>query len=383
MKKFWQRGRIVVGIVLVITAISGTAFADKLEETKNQLQKVEQQIKQQQNLLNQTKKQEKNVLAELESLENSIEKLEKELADLDNKLKQTETQVAQTENEIAQTEQELEQKIEILNQRLRDIYENGNVSYLEVILGAESFSDFVNRMEYLQLIFKQDVTLFEEVKAAKEALEAKKQELEKQKREILAMKTEASNKKAERELQVASRGKILEQIRTDKETYERMLDELEQTSRELELLIRQLQGDTANTPSQVSGKMAWPTAGRISSYYGMRTHPIFKTKKMHTGLDIAAPSGQNIVAAESGKVIYSSLSTGSWMGGYGNTVIIDHGGGISTLYGHTSKVLVRQGETVKRGQVIAKVGSTGNSTGPHLHFEVRVNGVPKDPLGWL
>jgi murein DD-endopeptidase MepM/ murein hydrolase activator NlpD len=104
---------------------------------------------------------------------------------------------------------------------------------------------------------------------------------------------------------------------------------------------------------------------------------------MHTGIDIAAGSGQPIVAAEAGKVIYSSATTGSWMGGYGNTVIIDHGGGISTLYAHASKVLVKQGQTVTKGQNIARIGSTGNSTGPHLHFEVRVNGTPKNPLGWL
>jgi murein DD-endopeptidase MepM/ murein hydrolase activator NlpD len=383
LNKFWQRGRMVVLSVLLVTAVAGTAFGDKLGEAQGQLKEIEGQIKQQQKLLDQTKKQERNLLSELKKLEDSIDKLENDLNGLDKKLKETENLVVQTEEEIIISQKELEEKIVVLNQRLVDIYEDGSVSYLEVILGAESFTDFINRIEFLERIVKHDVTLFEEVKAEKEALEIKKEQLEAKKKEIVSMKIEATNKKSEREVQLASRGKIWSEIRDDRVTQERMLDELEQTSRELESTIRQLQGGTVNTPTQVSGKMAWPASGRISSPFGMRVHPIFKTKRMHTGIDIAAGSGQPIVAAEAGKVIYSSATTGSWMGGYGNTVIIDHGGGISTLYAHASKVLVKQGQTVTKGQNIARIGSTGNSTGPHLHFEVRVNGTPKNPLGWL
>ena len=124
--------------------------------------------------------------------------------------------------------------------------------------------------------------------------------------------------------------------------------------------------------------MIWPADGPITSYYGYRTHPIHGVRKLHTGLDIGAGHGQTVVAAADGTVIMSD-----WYGGYGQTVVIDHGGGISTLYAHNSALLVSVGQTVSQGQAIARVGSTGVSTGPHCHFEVRVNGVPEDPLGWL
>jgi murein DD-endopeptidase MepM/ murein hydrolase activator NlpD len=126
--------------------------------------------------------------------------------------------------------------------------------------------------------------------------------------------------------------------------------------------------------------MAWPVPGysRISSYYGMRIHPIFKTKKLHTGIDIPAPTGTAITSAGDGTVIFSD-----WLGGYGKAVMIDHGGGMVTLYAHNSATNAKVGQTVKRGATIAKAGSTGNSTGPHLHFEVRKNGAYVDPIPWL
>jgi len=157
--------------------------------------------------------------------------------------------------------------------------------------------------------------------------------------------------------------------------YEKALDEMEEAQRKLNKMIAELQA------KQKKGYMgtatfAWPTPGytRITSPYGWRIHPIYKTRRMHTGIDIGAPAGSNIVAATHGEVIYAD-----WLGGYGKTVVLDHGGGISTMYAHTSVILVEVGQKVRKGQVIAKVGSTGVSTGPHLHFEVKINGNHTDP----
>jgi murein DD-endopeptidase MepM/ murein hydrolase activator NlpD len=131
----------------------------------------------------------------------------------------------------------------------------------------------------------------------------------------------------------------------------------------------------ADTPW--SGRFIRPVEGRITSGYGMRVHPIFKVRKMHTGIDIAAPTGTPIHAADSGVVVEAG-----YIRGYGYTVIIDHGGGVATLYAHCSAILVAVGQEVKQGQIIARVGSTGYSTGPHLHFEVRINGEPVNPLSY-
>jgi murein DD-endopeptidase MepM/ murein hydrolase activator NlpD len=156
-----------------------------------------------------------------------------------------------------------------------------------------------------------------------------------------------------------------------------MEEELEATSRELVSIIAQLEAEQKGTGGG-TGTFIWPTAGPITSYYGLRLHPILGTYRMHYGLDIGAPYGQSIYAADSGVVIFAN-----WMGGYGLTLIIDHGDGLSTLYAHTSDILVNVGDAVNQGQVVAKVGSTGYSTGPHLHFEVRVNGEPQNPLNYL
>ena len=148
-------------------------------------------------------------------------------------------------------------------------------------------------------------------------------------------------------------------------------------ARELETEILRKQ---SNNGEYVGGKMLWPVPGhtRISSYFGYRIHPIFKTKKLHTGLDIPAPTGSSVVAAADGTVISSGV-----LGGYGNAVLIDHGGGIVTLYGHNSSLLVSEGQKVKKGDQISRAGSTGFSTGPHVHFEVRRNGKYEDPIPWV
>jgi murein DD-endopeptidase MepM/ murein hydrolase activator NlpD len=163
----------------------------------------------------------------------------------------------------------------------------------------------------------------------------------------------------------------------DIKEFEKEYDKLNDYAKEIESKIVKLQ---KNTGPYSGGKMEWPVSGhtRISSPFGYRIHPIFKVKKLHTGIDIPAPTGTSIGAAAAGTVVYCD-----WLGGYGKAIMVDHGGGILTLYGHNSALVVSEGDTVSRGQTIAKAGSTGNSTGPHLHFEVRKNGSYVDPMPWL
>jgi len=162
--------------------------------------------------------------------------------------------------------------------------------------------------------------------------------------------------------------------------YAKALDDLEAMSKQLETIIRNLQVNTSDQPRRGSGKFTWPAPGysRITSPFGYRLHPILKQNRLHTGMDIGAPTGAKVVAGEEGTVIHVGSLTG-----FGNTIIIDHGGGYSTLYAHLSAYSVSKGQEVKKGETIGKVGSTGWATGPHLHFEVRVNGTPVKPDDYL
>lgn len=378
-----------VGILLTFSFLSVILFpvyGSELSRKRGQLQDVRSEMKEKRQLIREYRAQEKDVLADLSELEEAIEQKEKQLEVLEGRIKRNQRDVEKADRELKESEEKLQQQLDLLNARLRDTYKNGDVSYLEVILGAEDFSDFIKRLDFLSLIIKQDAELVDAIELQKVEIEERKAALEIKRKEFLAAQTAAENKQRELEAQSAQKERILSRVREEKAAYEQALDELEQTSRELESVIRTLQARQSYRPParpnsgvrQSNGRMVWPTAGRVTSPFGYRVHPIFGTVKLHTGIDIAAPNGTPIKAGDNGVIIFSG-----WMRGYGQVVIVDHGGGISTLYAHCSALLVGEGTNVERDQTIARVGSTGFSTGPHLHFEVRINGSPVNPLGWL
>jgi len=256
------------------------------------------------------------------------------------------------------------------------MYENLDKSYVETLVESKSISDFFERFELISRISKKDKEMMDLLYVAKKDSEEKKQSME-------GMKLE-KQKQAGESLQTldvlkVSRSNVEDQIKQISSTMnelDRQEDEITKQSQELEGQIRGLQKGA----KYAGGSMLWPSPNcrQVSSPYGMRFHPITKKYQMHTGIDIPASYGATTVAANSGTVIYAG-----WQTGYGYTVIIDHGGGISTLYAHSSKLLVSVGMHVDAGQAIARVGSTGLSTGPHLHFEVRRNGMTTDPLGYV
>ena len=273
-------------------------------------------------------------------------------------------------------EASMNEQNERLNARLRTMYINGNVGFLDVLLGSESISDFMTNMDRVQLIYESDKEVIEALEQQHRIIEAQKQYLLDLQAELVAYRNkEAEKKESLRQNQTQTAEKRAEVARNNKEL-EALLDAQLAEANRLVAEILRLQG----TEDYVGGTLAWPVPGvtRVTSEFGMRMHPILKVRRMHTGLDIGAPSGTTVVAANAGRVIQSG-----WNSGYGNMVAIDHGGGIVTLYAHHSSNLVSTGDIVVRGQAIAKVGSTGMSTGPHLHFEVRVNGEYKDPRGYL
>jgi murein DD-endopeptidase MepM/ murein hydrolase activator NlpD len=277
-----------------------------------------------------------------------------------------------------------------LGNRLIDIYEGGEPSSLQVLLSANSFTDLISKAEYMESIGEQDKRIAEEVGAAKVEVRAQRNRT-KQIRAVVASETRTiavrtEQVRAVREALLASERRLaaarsqkresLVAIKESKAEYLHEAAGLERASASLAASIQAAQASSSYTPSSDSTPSAagfiWPVSGPVVSPFGMRWG------RMHEGIDIAAAEGTPIHAAASGRVVYAG-----WMDGYGNLVAIDHGGGLSTAYAHQSSIAAGVGQTVSQGQTIGYVGCTGHCFGPHLHFEVRVNGTPVDPLGYL
>ncbi|MDI3535405.1 MAG: hypothetical protein PWQ82_1770 [Thermosediminibacterales bacterium] len=372
-------GILALVLAITFTFLTAAAFATDLDDLREKQEQIEQKIKQQKQRLEQVKKQQKTVLTELDQIERELEATKEDLENIQDELIKTEQNLALTEEELEEAQKKADEQFENMKERLKVMYKKGPVDYLDVIMGSKSFTDLVTRIEILKRIIDYDRNLLNELRKSRDLVAEKKASLEEQKAQIIAVKQEISSKKRKIEAKAAARESLLEKLVRNKKAYERALDEQEKALEELNRKIAEIQA-RQKKGYMGTAKFVWPTPGytRITSPYGWRIHPILKTKRMHTGIDIAAPMGSKIVAATHGEVIYAG-----WLSGYGNTVILDHGGGISTMYAHASKLLVRAGQKVKQGDTIAKVGTTGLSTGPHLHFEVRENGKHTNPLKWL
>ncbi|MFT9494004.1 murein hydrolase activator EnvC family protein [Anaerosolibacter sp.] len=369
-------------ILLIITTMLFTStfmidgFAQDVTSQKNKLNQLNQQIKNIKNKLLENEKKEESLSAQIKSINKEIEDSESEINELNLKINETEEQIEETKHELQEAQDNINEKNDVLGARLNVMYKNGNLSYLQVLLESTSFVDMMSRLDMVKRIVESDMELLKFMRAQKDKINNDKKLLENQQANMVDLAN--SIKRKQQEL-VVSRGKIdrlKKDILTDNKKLEQQEDEMNRYAKEIASEIRGLQTNEVYK----GGKFAWPAPGysRITSPFGYRIHPILKTKKLHTGMDIAVPTGKNIVAAESGTVIFSG-----WKGGYGNTVMVDHGSGLVTMYPHNSKLVVKKGDKVKREQVVAKAGSTGLSTGPHLHFEVRKNGEYVDPKPWL
>ena len=375
-----MRRKSLATLLMMVFFISAVlpVYADELEETRRQLEAISRNIDATQSKVTSVKKQESSIMGQIQSLEKEISSTENQITATEDRIAFLQDSIVATQADIEETEQNLKEKSELLSERLVVLHEQGEVTYLEVLLSATDFKDFLTRYEMVNSIIEQDVDLIASINQDKQDLEMRKSDLEVKKKELENALKQQESMRAQLDEQKAEKKQILASVQNERAAFEKALQELEETSRQLEQMIRQLQGGSSEALG--TGVYTWPTPGftTITSPYGMRYHPILKTRKMHTGVDIGAPMSATIVAADSGKVIHAG-----WMGGYGQVIVIDHGNGVSTLYAHQSAFLVGNGATVSKGQAIGKVGSTGWSTGPHLHFEVRINGSYTDPMPYI
>ncbi|WP_432646859.1 murein hydrolase activator EnvC family protein [Mitsuokella sp.] len=307
-----------------------------------------------------------------EAADAAIEKHKERRAELD----ETEARIKENETELAALQKDYEAKQARLGRRVRDIYINGQISYLDVLFGAKDFQDFLTRMDLLKRIIREDYELVKDVQEVKDSMELRQAGLEQDRATQAEQEEEAHLARADMEEKVKRREALIERLKTDKNLIDQQYDELMRASRQIGEMLR---GDgMGNMPALGSGAMIWPISGPVTSEFGWRVHPITGTRKFHSGIDIGGDYGLPVHAAQSGTVEYAG-----WISGYGNTVIINHGGGITSLYGHNQSLSVSAGQQVRQGEVISYCGSTGNSTGPHCHFEVRQNGEPVSPYSYL
>lgn len=395
-KSTYMASFLALSILLGGQAIHMPAYADDLDD---QVQDLQGQIDS--SRLEQENWQQviEDVSAKLKQIQADLDAANARLQSIQTKQAEINAQIAQTQNEIVKMEAYLKTRQDVLNRRVRAIYMHGQLNYLEVILGANSFSDFANRVELLKRVIRSDYNLILEIQKQKAAIEAKKAQLEEDKRQLDALAAEEEKTRQEIAKKKAEQQKVLDAAKSNKAAAAQMEQDLNAQLASVRNLIQQRLaaaeaarqaaqqqaasddeggGGSDDNYVQGTGAMGWPCSGPITSPFGYRTHPIFGTTIFHAGIDIGVDYGTPIHAADSGVVVYSG-----WISGYGNAVIIDHGGGISTLYGHNQSLAVSEGQSVSKGSVIAYAGSTGNSTGPHCHFEVDVNGSPVNPMGYL
>lgn len=345
----------------------------------SQSQQLQDQIDQANEELTQTQSELSDNLKEVEELDEKIKVSEAELEELNKQVEELKTSMNQIETELNEVTEKYEKQKAIFEKRVVALYETGEIDYLDILLNSNSLSEFISSYYVIAEITEADNDLLNDIADKKDKIALEKEKLENEKKELSTL-VETQNRTS----------KILQNTKKIRENYisklsdeekakQAQIDEMTKQYEEINKQILELAEQGLDT-QYIGGELAWPVPGytKITSKYGMRVHPITGQYKLHTGVDIGAPMGANFIAANDGIVVKSEYNSA-----YGRMVIIDHGGGISTLYAHGSEFLVEVGQTVKRGDAVLKVGSSGYSTGPHAHFEVRINGVVTDPMPYI
>ena len=367
-----------IGLVLVLIFMSSQIFASTMSELEKQKEDIEAAFEETQAGL-------ANAREQLTVANENIKNLELDILEIGQDIEDLEGQVALKQEEIQSIRDQIvvieEKQVELYEQaktRIRVMYEYGSAGYLEVLLDSKDLVDLFSRMEYINRLVEFDQNLFTELDGIKSEVERQEVQLEIQESQLNHMTAEATLQKKQLENKVVSKNLEVANILEDQELYNQRMDELEEEEARVDEEIKELIRQSKLKYS--GGKMDWPVPGwyNISSPFGPRLHPIYKTWRNHNGIDIPAYSGTPIVAAASGEVVIAQYSSS-----YGNYVLLDHGDGYATIYAHCSKLLVTVGQAVARGEAIAKVGTTGWSTGNHLHFGVQVGGEWVDPMEYV
>ena len=371
--------KVLCGILaFIICSIHIASYAEDYDIQKEQ-EEIKNKIEQSTNDLQNVQEELSDNMKQVIEIDEKISTSQEEIDKLNSQIYELQGYIDQVQEQLDFVEEKYNSQEEVLKERLIAMYEAGETHYIDILLSSKNISEFLSNCYLVSQMAENDKGLLKEMGERKEEMSSIKEQLDKAMQEIGTVKQDQNKKATILENTKKIRESYTAQLSEQEKQIQLQIDEYNQRFQEINSQILELAKQGLDT-KYIGGELAWPVPGytRITSKYGMRTHPITGVYKLHTGVDIGAPMGASFIAANDGIVVKASYNSA-----YGNMVIIDHGGGISTLYAHGSEILVQEGEMVKRNQQVLKVGSTGYSTGAHAHFEVRINGVVTDPMPYI
>lgn len=381
------------GVTIALFALPGLS-QDSIETLKQRQQYVDQQRSQVQKQRDRVQKLENNAQTNLKGIRKNIQATSTQVQSTESKLETALAALRKLEGSLSETEKHYYNRQTATVSRLQFLQRQQGARGWAVLLQSANLNDFLDKRYQLKRVFNSDRKMLSDLKTDAERLDRQRGQVEEQKNNIDLLKQELLAQKAQYEQQADYQKQVVERLKSDRRALEAAQAQLAKDSESIGSVIQQKVAEVRRKlaaearerarrgePVAIilgTGRFALPSTGEMTSPFGLRTHPILGYQRLHSGMDFGADYGSPIMSADSGVVIFAG-----WYGGYGNTVIVDHGNGLTTLYAHAEELYVEEGQGVQRGQAIAAVGSTGLSTGPHLHFEVRRDGEPVDPAEYL
>ena len=374
-----MRKLLCIVLTFAICGISIFSFATETEDLQSQADELKNQIINANRELNEIDSKLSSNLQQVQKLDQTISSSQAEVDELDKEIDNLKVSVTQTEEKLQEVLEKYNKQKSLLDARLVTMYEAGDIHYLDVIFSSTSIGEFISNYYLISELASYDNDLLEIVAKEKDTIETSKKVLSTEKQELIDKHQKMLKTTRILENTRIVRQNYIEKLSEEEQEIQAQIDEYRAQYNAIELELQYI-AQNSISPEYIGGVMVWPVPGytKITSKFGMRTHPITGIYKLHSGVDIGAPTGTNFIAAADGLVTKACYNAA-----YGNMVMIDHGGGISTLYAHGSEIMVQEGQMVKQKDVILKVGSTGYATGPHAHFEVRENGNPVEPLTYI
>ena len=351
---------------------------NSVEELQRQQQRKEEERSRLQRQQDQLEGLERSAQKRLGGIQQGIRATAAQIAQNQAKLKAANQELVKLEAQLAKAEKSYQGKQSATVARLKFLQRQQGSRGWALLLESENLNEFLDRRHQLRRVYEADRTALAQLQTAAVAIERQRRQVEGQKNEVALLTQELQAQKVEYQAQAQSQQELINRLRQDRAALEAAEEQLARDSRNLAVLIQRLAGNRSRIAVRGTGQMAYPSIGEMTSSFGYRMHPILGYNRFHAGVDFGADTGSPIFAADSGVVIFAG-----WYGGYGQSIIIDHGNNLTTLYAHSSELYVSEGQSVQQGQAIAAIGTTGLSTGPHLHFEVRLNGEPVDPMSYL